>query len=49
MLFHLPLGGSLYSPKVFITLEPWMAIVYVNTSTIQFKGNWKHFNKTIEN
>jgi len=41
-MFHLPLGDCLYSPKVFITSESWVCIVYMNTTTIQFKGNWKH-------
>jgi hypothetical protein len=42
MLLHLPLGDRLYSPKVFITSESWVCIVFMNTTTIQFKGNWKH-------
>ena len=48
MLFHLPLRECLYSPNVFITSESWVCIVYVNTSTIQFKGNWKHLAQLLK-
>jgi hypothetical protein len=49
MLFHLPLGDCLYSPKVFITSESWVCMVYMNTTTIQFKGNWKHLVELLKN
>jgi len=41
MFFHLALGDCLYSPEVFITSGSWVCIVYMNTTTIQFQGNWK--------
>jgi len=42
MFFHLALGDCLYSREVFITSGSWVCIFYMNTPTIQFKGNCKH-------
>jgi len=48
-LFHLRLGDCLYSPDVFITSESWVCIAYMNTATVQYKGNWKPLVEILKN